>query len=270
MSQLRELQAAMAAALQRGDEPLSLVARGIARGNERLSPAEQLSIYREQFLERHLGCLCDDFPALVGLLGGETFLALGKAYLAVHPPSSFSLRDLGAAFPGFLRVSLAADSRLGLAFDLARLEWALIEAYDAANAPPLDPGVLAAATPEQLDGARLCFAPSFSVLALGSPAHLIYRAAVEGDLFESPAPTPAWVVVHRRGTEVGWAEVPRLAGLALAALRGGDPLAMAMDRVAAGLGDPEAEALASGLGGWFASWVREGWVCGVRWASEER
>jgi hypothetical protein len=265
MSGLRELQAAMAAALQRGDESLAVVAPGLARGNDRLSPSDQLAIYREQYLERHLGCLCDDFPAVLGLLGGEDFLALGKAYLAVHPPSSFSLRDLGGSFPDFLRVSLAADPRLDAAVDLARLEWALLEAYDAASAPPLDPATLAAASPEDLDGARLSFAPSFSVLSLSSPVHRIHPLASGGLPFELPAPAPGWLVVHRRGTEVGWGEVPWLAGRALEELRRGDPLAVALDRVAAGLADEQAEQLARHVGGWFASWVQEGWVCGVQW-----
>lgn len=266
MSQLRELQAAMAAALQHGDEPLALVAPGIARGNERLSPSEQLAIYREQYLERHLGCLCDDFPAVLGLLGGEPFLALGKAYLAVHPPSSFSLRDLGGSFPAFLRVSLAADPLLGVAVDLALLDWALLEAYDAADAPPLDPAMLAAATPEQLDEVRLSFAPSFSVVALGHPVHRIHGASCAGDPFELPAPSPTWLAVQRRGTEIGWAEIPRLAGLAIEALRGGEPLAVALDRVASGLDEGDTELLARSLGSWFAAWVQEGWVCGVRWS----
>ena len=59
-------------------------------------------------------------------------------HLAVHPPQHFSLRYAGARLPEFLRVRRSGRplrSRWPWGADLARLEWALGEAFDAADSP---------------------------------------------------------------------------------------------------------------------------------------
>ena len=57
-------------------------------------------------------------------------------YLLAHPSTHFSLRELGRALPGFLRTHPLEREFRALA-DLARLEWARVEVFDDADAPPL-------------------------------------------------------------------------------------------------------------------------------------
>lgn len=60
------------------------------------------------------------------------------AYLEACPSTSFSLRDLGSGLPQWLeRNDTFAQPHSRLALDMARLEWAHIEAFDAASFPAL-------------------------------------------------------------------------------------------------------------------------------------
>ena len=78
MSATRETQVWMAELLRRRralprDAEVAERARLLIRGNDRLSPVEQLEIYREQFWLRHTASLLEDFPGLSGILGQEAW-----------------------------------------------------------------------------------------------------------------------------------------------------------------------------------------------------
>ncbi|HEX7665478.1 MAG TPA: DNA-binding domain-containing protein, partial [Polyangiaceae bacterium] len=77
-------------------------ANALATGNTRMTPAEQVDVYREQFFLRHVGSLREDFPTVERLLGSEAFETMGAAYLTAMPPSSFALRDASERLATFL------------------------------------------------------------------------------------------------------------------------------------------------------------------------
>src|SRR5262245_10531800 len=125
----------MTALLRHGrDLAKSADARGFAEleigGNDRLSPVEQLEIYREQFWLRHTSSLVEDFPGLSGILGQASWEQLVEAYLAAVTPESYTLRDLGQRLPEFVARASFLEHR-ELCTDMARLEWAYVEAFDA-------------------------------------------------------------------------------------------------------------------------------------------
>src|SRR5260370_7452712 len=65
---------------------------------------------------------------------------MSKAYLTDCPSQSFSQRDLGSRLEGWLRRHPSwGGSRQALAVDMARLEWADIEAFDGKAEPSLLP-----------------------------------------------------------------------------------------------------------------------------------
>ena len=74
------------------DPDVALRARAHVTGNDRLSPAEQIEIYREQFWLRHTGSLLEDFPGLSGILGQEDWEKLSESYLSEVVPRAWSLR----------------------------------------------------------------------------------------------------------------------------------------------------------------------------------
>lgn len=71
-------------------------------GSARLPARQRLEIYVSSYRARLIECLRAEFPALKRFVGDQVFDLFAGAYLGVHPPSSYTLFDLGAGFPAFL------------------------------------------------------------------------------------------------------------------------------------------------------------------------
>jgi len=280
---LEELQEAMAIALQRADALVgdaafanATVTRRVA-GNLRLNPVEQLEIYREQFWFRHEGALREDFPSLVHVLGDDGFEALSRAYLARHPPRSFTLRDLGERLCDFVRAEepWRNDPLLG---EIAELEWAFVEAFDAPDATRLDVGALATATEDDWERARLTFQPSLRRLALRHPVHELRGQVRAGEDPPRPGPRDSWIVIYRAGLghegstadfgTLQYIEVEPQAYRLLGALAAGARLAAACEEAAAQEEAATSEELAARVGAWFQTWAAYGWISRVDFAAE--
>jgi len=268
----------MAGALQKHgslvDEPgLKPMTMAVIAGNARLSPVEQLDIYREQFWLRHIGSLRDDYPSLVHILGDERFEDLCRAYVKEHPPTSFTLRDLGDQMASFIHAE-APWKEDHLLFDIARLEWAFIEAFDAADAPPLDASTLASASEEAWVGARLRLQPSMQRLALDYPAHELRGRVRAGEDPERPPAKRVHVVIYRAGlghetstaaerATLQYIEVDAMAFELLEALAMGAPLGPACEVLALAHGVTDSAAMEARVGGWFQQWAAYGWISRV-------
>jgi hypothetical protein len=160
-------------------------ASGLVRGDD---AAARLRVYANAYRSRLGGALDQDYPKLRALLGGEAFVALGRAYLAAHPPSNFSLREAGAKLPRFLFASSARDH---LQLDLARLERARVEAFDGPDAETLTKEAVAALPPEQFPGLRLHLVPTAAFVLLTTNADDVW------DAIENEAAIPAAREVRR-------------------------------------------------------------------------
>jgi hypothetical protein len=241
------------------DPAASKTAAAHVAGSARMSPALQLDVYREQFWLRHVKSLREDFPSVQALLGGETaFDRLAAAYLAAHPPDHFRLRDLSAKMPDFLSGTMPwADDPL-LA-DCARLEWALLEAFDAAEAPPLDPSAVAAIREEDWPNARLVLHPSLRFLDLKFPVKDFREAVRAGETPARPEHAHSHYVAYRRNEQLFVEPVEPGALALLGALANGEALGSAGERAAAV--DPATE---EKIGVWFQRWVTLGWVSAIR------
>lgn len=107
--------------------------------NAKLSAFERLEIYNRQYWFRFFDALRTDFPALKKLTGEKRFRNLAQAYLTDCPSTSYTLRDLGSRLPDWLAANpLHAGAYPGAAVDIARLEWAYVEAFDAAELRPIN------------------------------------------------------------------------------------------------------------------------------------
>ena len=118
--------------------PSDEIAASYIKPNSLLTSFERLEIYNRQYWFRVIDAVSEDFPALRAVLGGERFDSLVLAYLRENPSTSFTLRNLGARLPAWLAsYPELAGSQRALALDVARLEWAYIEAFDGASLMPL-------------------------------------------------------------------------------------------------------------------------------------
>jgi len=255
---LEEQQALLAEAIRGEKLTLSsgLEAATIAAGNGRLSPIEMVDIYREQYWLRHRDCLREDFASVEHAMGEDAFEALIKAYLAKHPSPSFTLRDLGKALATYLE-------EYPFLADLARVEWAFIEAFDGPDAAPFDPASIAGRSEDEWPLATLLFHPSLQRLRLTHAAHN-YRIAVRKD--ESTTPTrddrACDVVIYRGPSMLHCHELDAPASALLDELMRGAPLGSACER-AAMASSIELEAFQARLATWFSEWTAMGWIRAV-------
>src|SRR5438270_9259825 len=74
-----------------------------------LSGLERLAIYSRAYYARLLECLRESYPVLCRAIGEEAFGAFAVAYLQKYASRSYTLNDLGANFPHYLRQSRPAD-----------------------------------------------------------------------------------------------------------------------------------------------------------------
>jgi hypothetical protein len=255
---------------------LTAIADSFIAPNSRLTAFERLEIYNRQYWFRVLGALIEDFAALRAVVGGTAFEALSIAYLSAHPSRSFTLRNLGSKMSEWLAENPQyAGRRFRLALDVARIEWAFVEAWDNAHQTPLTLEQIAA-----LDaGSRLALQPHLRLLALEYAAgdlvlalhHRDKHEASEAGLRQDDATDasatlprlrlrPTWLAVHRVETSVYFRRLRREEFLTLSAIRQGMPLAAALD---AGFCDlPTAASRTPRLvREWFGNWAELGWIC---------
>jgi hypothetical protein len=229
-------------------------------GNDRVTPIGQLDIYREQFWIRHVNCLREDFPVLLALVGDEKFEAIVADYLDAFPPRKFQLRHLGENLADFL-----ATRDDALLADLARVEWAFIDAFDAPDAPPLDPATISAIAEDDWPNARLVLHPSLQLLGLSHPANRMrdaWWADKEKRPIERVERAPANVVVYRHKSLLLYTEVmDALPFEMLSLLARGKSLGAAGDELAASTN--RAEEIESSIGAWFTRWSGLGWISRV-------
>ena len=267
MSALSQLQRDMASALrERGSltkhSQWSAFAEQHMAGNSRLSPAEQLEIYREQFWLRHTSSLVEDFPGLCGILGQAEWEQLTEQYLTSIAPDSYTLRDLGARLPQVIERANWL-SHQALCLDMARLELGYIEIFDAPDVAPLAPQRLAAIPEESFARARLIVAPSVRLLSLSYPvADLRRRLRTESDEpVAIPEPSPVNLVVYRRELRLWDMPLSKVAFSFFAGLCAHLALGDAAERAVT---SPAAEAeRGPNIGSWLQEWTGKGLIVDV-------
>jgi hypothetical protein len=286
---LESIQRAMAAAVMQPLTPdetmrdcapdgraMTDVAASFIAPNSRLTPFERLEIYNRQYWFRVLGALAEDFPALRAVLGSVRFEALSIAYLTAHPSRSFTLRNLGSKLVEWLTAHPEfAGRRHALAVDVARIEWAFVEAFDAADRAPLTLPQIAA-----LDqSSRLALQPHLQLMALSYPADSLVlslhsrekrQTSEAGVEHEEPVEAPVklprlrrrpiWLAAHRVDFSVYYRRLEQEEFLTLTALRQGQLLGEAIDHAFATSAIPEARRAAR-VQTWFANWAELVWIC---------
>lgn len=273
MTNAAALQAQIAAFLRRPkdlarDEEARRFAGEHLGGNERLSAVEQLEIYREQFYLRHTASLVEDFPGVGGILGQSDWDRLVWDYLASVTPASFDLGDLGAGLAAFAETREWLAERRELVVDMARLEYAHTEVFDAPDAAPLEPAKLGAVPADAWEQARLVTDPGLRLLGLRHPVLALRRELLDRAEQDAatplvlPAPKPGFFAVHRRNLAIFHDELAPDAFALLAALARGEPLGRACES-AARAANVGLESLSAELERWFSTWAARGYVVDV-------
>jgi hypothetical protein len=273
MTTLAATQGVLADVLRRAvslkEDPSDLSAsERIAAGNDRLSPVEQVDIYRQQFWLRHVDAVRDDFTSIDHLMTAEGdedgFDRLVRAFLSACPSSSYTLRDLGIGMPEFLARTAPWSSDAFVA-DLARVEWAFVEAFDGPDAPPFDPMTIAGVEEDAWPAARIVLHPALQRLSLDHPAHDYRIAARKDEKPTRPEPRRCHAVVYRGPELLHCLEIGADAAAMLEELARGTTLGEACERAAATSG-VELTEFQGKLAAWFSEWTSLGWIRAVTWS----
>lgn len=225
--QQRALHAAMCA----GEVPGGLLREPVQR-------EPLLRIYQNAYRARLVAALRDNHGVLPRAMGDEAFDALAEAYLQAHPSRRPSIRWFGHRLADFMGAH--PDLVPHPAFvDLARMEWAMRAAFDAADAVPMTPAELAALPVDGWPQRVLRFHPSVQVLSLDWHVEPAWRALQGDDEPELAEPEAGAhrLLVWRPALETRWRSIASAleARLLDAAMRGDDFTAlceMAADAVA--------------------------------------
>ncbi len=217
------------------------------------SPAG-LAIYQDAYRARLLAALRDNFSVLQRALGDDEFEALGTAYLNAHPSTEPSIRWFGHRLAAFMDTTEMCYPAMA---DLARMDWALRAAFDAADAPALQAAELQALAPADWPELTFRLHPSAQLLALQWAIEPAWRALREAEdageeaELDAPEPLAHTLLVWRQGLDTRWRSLNPLEAALLQALAEGANFA-AICEVAAQSQEDAAQQVVGALQHWLS------------------
>lgn len=208
----------------------------IIDGDARRSSADRLDVYGQMYWIRLHDALREDYPRVAEILGAERFSAVVRAYLARFPSAHPSVRYVGARFSDFLA---QCDETAAWPFlpDLARLEWARLAVFDAADATVLRIEDLRAITAPEWPDLTLRPIPALRILHSPWPIHELWSGA-EGRV-ETLGPADTCLRVWRQDAAVFQAPMDACEQRALESVTAGEPFAATCGALESLVGDPE-------------------------------
>lgn len=234
-------------------------------GNDRLSPVEQLEIYRVQFWLRHTSALLEDFPGVSGILGQAEWEKLVESYFESFVPESWTLRDVGDRLEAHIRARPDTPHQ-ALCADMAALEWSYVEIFDAEDTPSLSLEKLQSFPPSAWMTAKMVLSPALRMLELGYPVAEL-RKALKSTHQQETVPIPEqqgqYLVVYRGSNRNLFNKaLSREGWQLLTELQHGTPLAAACE-VVASTSEEAAQSVQANIGAWFQQWGSLGWIVDV-------
>lgn len=220
-----------------------------------LSPAERLEVYSGMYFLRLHDALVEDFKTVRAVIGEAAFERLAKAYLEKHPSQHPSLNHLGDRLPRFLEGPVRVTRR-ALLRDIARVELAMAEVFDAPRSPPLAYEALEAVPPDAWPKARLELVPALRLLALDHAVNPLITAVRREEPLPAVKKRKSWIAVYRKDWNVWRMDLSEPMFRVLSAFERGATLERAI--AASGVADPNV------VFAWFQDWRREGFFAGVK------
>lgn len=221
--------------------------------SKQLTSVERLEIYAYMYYARLVEVMQGEYPTTRQILGPHAFAAACRRFVAKNPSRTRTLNSLSVKFPDFLAKTLPKTNRNGLAVDVARIERAMEDVFDAPRAEPMTAAQFAALGADPTGKAKLRVTPALRMLKLRYPANDFMTAVRRGEKPRIPRPRETRVIVFRRGFQVFRRDQEPEQWKLLALLVAGKPLAAAVRTSVRG-GGAGAERVAKRLGRWFEEW----------------
>jgi hypothetical protein len=220
-----------------------------------LSADERLGVYSGMYVLRLHDALVVDFPTVRAVTGEAGFERLARAYLEKHPSMHPSLNHLGDKLPRFLEGAVRVKRR-ALLRDIAAVELAMTEVFDAPRSAPLANEALEAVPPDAWPKVRLELVPALRLLALDHAVNPLITAVRREEPLPAARKRRSWIAVYRKDWNVWRMDLSEPMFRVLAAFQKGATLERAI--AASGVKDPGV------VFAWFQDWRREGLFAGVK------
>ena len=245
---------------------------GRVTGTEKVDARTRLAIYYDAYRLRLIEALDGNYPVLHGWLGDEEFERLGLAYIRACPSAHFSIRYFGHRLPEFLATAPDYRDRPYIG-EMAALEWAMSEAFDAADSPVMTLEDMATIAPEAWPVLRFDFHASVRRLNLRWNVPPIWKAVKQNvDAEESGAeptaevPTPvadeypqSWLV-WRQDLRTYFRSLPVDEAWALDAAIAGGTFAEICEGLCEWI---DAQNVAVHAAGLLKRWITDGLLCRI-------
>lgn len=221
----------------------------------------RLDIYYNAYRLRLAEALATDYAILKSYAGDEIFDAIVRDYIDAHPSAFRNVRWFGEQLAGFLRDGPRYAGQPILA-DLARFEWTLGLAFDAADTATLRFEDVAAVPAEAWAGLRFAPHPALHVIELRTNAVAVWNEIKNADRRIAPEslPQPLRWAIWRRELSPYFRSLEADEAWALDALRNH----LGFGEICAGLCQwlPEEQA-APRAAALLRGWVDEGWIAAL-------
>jgi hypothetical protein len=157
-------------AVRPGRDSIAPALARLVRGADDSERKTRIRVYSDAYYLRLRDVLREDFPKVTALLG-DRFDEVVAGYLETFPSEQPSVRHLGRSLAEFLQSLEDIPKCLA---DLAELEWARVEVFDAPDAECATIDDLAAVPPDAWPALRFSTIPAIQTLRVQYPAHQLW------------------------------------------------------------------------------------------------
>jgi Putative DNA-binding domain len=188
---------------------------------------KRYNVYRNNVTVSLIDALAAIYPAVQRITGVGFFRAMARSHVRATPPTSPLLFEYGRDFPAFIAAYEYAQDMPYLA-DTARIERAWLDAYHAADMPPLPPDALTAVPSERLGDVVLTAHPATRIVRSAYPAVAIFAMnRVEGPVAPLQTDAAEDALITRPEVDVTVRHLPPGGAVFLTSLIGGESLGAA-------------------------------------------
>ncbi len=241
-------------AVQPGRDSIAPAFVRLVRGCDDSDRKTRIRVYSDAYYLRLRDVLREDFPRVAALLGPERFEDAASGYLEVFPSKQPSVRHLGRGLAEFLRRREDIPKCLA---DLAQLEWARVEVFDAPDAESATIGDFVSVPPDAWPALRFSTIPALQTLRAQYPVHQLWSGDESLDVAAANTSIRVW---RANDCRVFHAPMDERESAALRKMISGEPFA-AICETFADLPAAEAAEEATAL---LARWIEDGIIRRVR------
>ncbi len=216
-------------------------------GPDGLASDKRFSVYRNNVMASLIDAMGANFPAIKRLVGDDFFASLTREFIVQFPPKQPILFMYGDGFGAFLEEFPPVADFPYLA-DVARVEYAWLQSYHAADVSPLEASELGKIAAEDVGHAKFVPHPSMWIFRSIWPAATLMDRNREGaDCSDIDLSTGEDILITRPVLDVQTLILPQGGYEFISALAGGETLEAAAGIAMGEVADFDLSAQISGM-----------------------